>query len=75
MLGESNQPHGNAHPRSLPHDAKPYTLKPVVKPLPSSQERPANEPRFRDITEDDDGYHPYADVPDTRPLFEENPWD
>lgn len=34
----------------------------------------ATAPRFRDITEDDDGYHPYADVPDNRPLFEDNPW-
>lgn len=32
------------------------------------------EAQMRDITEDDDGYHPYADVPDTRPLFEEDPW-
>lgn len=32
-------------------------------------------PQFRDITEDDDGYHPYADIPDTRPLFEKDPWD
>ena len=37
-------------------------------------EQPATS-QFRDITEDDDGYHPYADVPDTRPLFEPNPWD
>lgn len=35
----------------------------------------ANTPCFRDITEDDDGYHPYADVPDMRPLFERDPWD
>lgn len=63
---------------------KNYTLKPVTKPLPSqapnardaeSSAAPVNAPRFRDITEDDDGYHPYADVPDNRPLFEDNPWD
>lgn len=62
---------------------KNYTLKPVTKPLPSqapntpaekSEADTANTPHFRDITEDDDGYHPYADIPDTRPLFEENPW-
>lgn len=60
-----------------------YTLKPSSTPLPSQveteaakqgSEQPAT-PQFRDITEDDDGYHPYADVPDTRPLFEPNPWD
>lgn len=39
-----------------------------------SEAATANTPRFRDITEDDDGYHPYADVPDNRPLFEDNPW-
>lgn len=58
---------------------KGYVLKPVTKPLrsrkgeeatPSSPQRDA----VRDITEDDDGYHPYADVPDTRPLFERDPW-
>lgn len=72
MSDESNQPHDVSRPILRAHDARPYTLKPVAKPLSS---QPANEPRFRDITEDDDGYHPYADVPDTRPLFEENPWD
>ena len=59
------------------------TLKPHSTPLPSQakteaakqgSEQPAT-PQFRDITEDDDGYHPYADVPDARPLFEPNPWD
>lgn len=63
---------------------KNYTLKPITKPLPSqaanapaekSEASTANTPQFRDITEDDDGYHPYADVPDNRPLFEDNPWD
>lgn len=72
MSDESNQPHDVSHPSPWAHDARPYTLKPVAKPLSSQS---ANEPQFRDITEDDDGYHPYADVPDTRPLFEENPWD
>ncbi len=112
MSDESNQPHDVSHPSPRSHDAKPYTLKPVITPLPSQQvrsdaeqrtvatnegefteKRPAEEtppkkgfagntttrsvrePQFRDITEDDDGYHPYADAPDTRPLFEENPWD
>ena len=60
-----------------------YTLKPRSTLLPSQaeteaarqgSEQPAT-PQFRDVTEDDDGYHPYADVPDTRPLFEPNPWD
>lgn len=60
-----------------------YTLKPHSTPLPSQakteaakqgSEQPATS-QFRDITEDDDGYHPYADVPDTRPLFEPTPWD
>lgn len=60
-----------------------YTLKPRSTPLPSQAETEAAKqgseqpatPQFRDITEDDDGYHPYADVPDTHPLFEPNPWD
>lgn len=60
-----------------------YTLKPHSTPLPSQTETEAAKqgseqpatPQFRDITEDDDGYHPYADVPDARPLFELNPWD
>ena len=53
-------------------EEKSYKLKPVVKPLDSKKnEKPST---FRDITEDDDGYHPYADVPDTRPIFEEDPW-
>lgn len=62
---------------------KNYMLKPVTKPLPSQEQKThankdnagvANTPQFRDITEDDDGYHPYADVPDNRPFFEDNPW-
>lgn len=58
---------------------KGYTLKPVTKPLCSrkGEEVPLLSPQkdmARDITEDDDGYHPYADVPDTRPLFERDPW-
>lgn len=35
-------------------------------------------PGFRAENEDDDGYDPYSDfhdAPDTRPLFERNPWD
>ena len=60
-----------------------YTLKPHSTPLPSQakteaakqgSEQPAT-PQFRDITEDDDGYHPYADDPDARPIFEPKPWD
>lgn len=50
---------------------KNYTLKPVTRQVSP----PKAEECFRDITEDDDGYHPYADVPDTRPLFERDPWD
>lgn len=63
------------------HDAeRRYTVKPVTTPLPSRDgaarfvKNPVDEPLVRDITEDDDGYHPYADAPDTRPLFEEDPW-
>lgn len=48
-----------------------YTLKPRSTPLPSQAETEAAKqgseqpatPQFRDITEDDDGYHPYADAP------------
>lgn len=35
----------------------------------------SQSPKFRDITEDDDGYHPYADRIEPIPLFEEDPWD
>ncbi len=54
---------------------KSYILKPVSKPLNTVKSEKPSKPIFRDITEDDDGYHPYADVPDMRPLFEEDPWD
>lgn len=55
-------------------EKKPYKLKPVVKPLDLDHAEKPIKRAFRDITEDDDGYHPYADVPDTRPIFEEDPW-
>lgn len=53
---------------------KNYTLKPVVKNPGDSKANSETPKKFRDITEDDDGYHPYADVPDNRPLFEKDPW-
>ena len=62
--------------------AKPhYTLRPVVKPLPSqvSAAPPdaARPLRVRAENEDDDGYDPYSDFHDgtARALeFEDDPW-
>lgn len=45
-----------------------------VRKQASGDRAATREAQMRDITEDDDGYHPYADVLDTRPLFEEDPW-
>ena len=58
-----------------------YTLKPVVKPLPS-QVAPVSETasvsqNVRAENEDDDGYDPYSDYQDgtARSLdFEPDPW-
>lgn len=55
-------------------EKKPYKLRPVAKPLASDKSEKPTKPAFRDITEDDDGYHPYADVQDDHPIFEEDPW-
>lgn len=41
-----------------------------LKTKKSSKARPA----FRDINEDDDGYHPYCDGPDKGCDFERDPW-
>ena len=58
-----------------------YTLRPVVKPLPSQVSRPGTPagatggPRAE--TEDDDGYDPYSDYHDgtaRAPEFEPDPW-
>lgn len=36
---------------------------------------PASDPGIRAENEDDDGYDPYSDRREERPLFEQNPWD
>jgi hypothetical protein len=66
-----------------------YSLKPVVKSLDQKAstnqnldasidrvvaKKPHPSSLVRDITEDDDGYHPYSDVQDSCPLFEKDPW-
>ena len=63
------------------HLRKPrYTLRPVVKPLPSqlAHEKPAPAgPGLRAENEDDDGYDPYSDFHDGTagaPSFEADPW-
>lgn len=40
-----------------------------------SPSAPANDPGIRAENEDDDGYDPYSDRREERPLFEQNPWD
>lgn len=65
--------------------SKNYTLKPVSTPARPRQERPSDRPAresghadsalVRAENEDDDGYDPYSDRIEPRPLFEENPWD
>ena len=35
----------------------------------------AADPSIRAENEDDDGYDPYSDRREKRPLFERNPWD
>lgn len=45
----------------------------VTTPLISR--KPQKEhPAFRDINEDDDGYHPYCDGPEKGCQFERDPW-
>ena len=57
-----------------------YTLRPVVKPLPSqlANETPVPAaPGPRAENEDDDGYDPYSDFHDGNaraPEFEADPW-
>lgn len=42
----------------------------------SASAKPAkSDPFLRPANEDDDGYDPYSDRREERPLFEENPWD
>lgn len=65
-----------------------YTLKPVTTPVekptslgaPEAESAPkqppsSNDPFVRAANEDDDGYDPFSDRPEERPLFEKNPWD
>lgn len=39
-----------------------------------SRKAKARTPKYRDINEDDDGYHPYSDRQKSTPLFERDPW-
>ena len=65
--------------------SKNYTLKPVSTPARPRQESPSDrtareggqeaDVQIRAENEDDDGYDPYSDRIEPRPLFEENPWD
>lgn len=50
---------------------KPSLPKPAAKPDPTPEEREF----IRAENEDDDGYDPYSDRREERPLFEQNPWD
>lgn len=52
----------------------PKTGRERIIPEEALQRRKPNPLRFRDISEDDDGYHPYSDreAPDLQ--FEEDPW-
>lgn len=50
----------------------------AYRPLVRTGERSAplaDDPFLRAANEDDDGYDPYSDRREERPLFEENPWD
>lgn len=50
----------------------------AYRPLVRAGERSASsadDPFLRAANEDDDGYDPYSDRREKRPLFEENPWD
>ena len=58
-----------------------YTLRPVVKPLPSQMGAAgadvARMPHVRAENEDDDGYDPYSDFHDGTAWtleFEDDPW-
>lgn len=50
---------------------KPSLPKPAAKADPTPEEREF----IRAENEDDDGYDPYSDRREERPLFEQNPWD
>lgn len=62
-----------------------FTVRPVVTPLPSRNERATthdgearpepDDPFLRDEAEDDDGYDPFSDRPPApEPTFQEDPW-
>lgn len=58
-----------------------YILKPTYTPTAAAsdaEEKPPAAPTDASIraeNEDDDGYDPYSDRREERPLFEQNPWD
>ena len=58
-----------------------YILKPTYTPTAAAsdaEEKPPAVPADASIraeNEDDDGYDPYSDRREERPLFEQNPWD
>ena len=56
--------------RANPRKPKPRT---VTTPL-NRHDKKAKRPRYRDMNEDDDGYHPYCDRPETNSQFERDPW-
>lgn len=63
-IDESNQASGKPRqPR----------IRVVTTPLRKPESAP-KKPRFRDINEDDDGYHPYCDGPEKPCQFERDPW-
>lgn len=45
----------------------------VTTPLKGKPSKNATH-RFRDINEDDDGYHPFCDGPEQGCEFEKDPW-
>lgn len=48
-------------------------VKIVTTPLKPIDQQSSSS-KFRDINEDDDGYHPYCDGPDSGIDYEEDPW-
>ena len=58
-----------------------YILKPtytLTAAASDAEEKPPAVPADASIraeNEDDDGYDPYSDRREERPLFEQNPWD
>ena len=59
------EPHGEGAPSST--DGTPDRA--------GSPSTTASDPVIRAENEDDDGYDPYSDRREERPLFEQNPWD